>query len=580
MTASQLPPDTVLLDYGLRAQARMFPYVLGFFGVGLPLFIWAAKATVSPWLMIVYIVLFTAIWPAFMVLRNRAETLAVLPRTEANVTARLLRQGVAGGLWSLCLTVISLTAGSDGAGAEVLQMICTGAAVSIIFFCTPVLLHLLTVGTAALIGPILVLYGVRAQTSSAELMTGGLILAFAMALVLNRHMREHYQLQAGALDAARGREDATSAKVALMETLSREVKTGLRDIERHLTQGAASLVRAPAPRRLVEMALDEVARLQTILITTLDNDEAEAGQIAVERRPLDIELICERVMAGFASLAQSKELGFTLSAPDAPSTGSALGDERRVEQILEHLVSNAVQYTQHGRVEVRITHPEDTQVLRIEVVDSGPGLSPDEVEQAFAPHQRIARTSAGYPGAGLGLSLSRSLASLMGGDMAAQSTPGVGSKFWLDLPYDPAAIAPARPVEPEAEGAETEHFLRVLLLANDSLRAAQLRDQLEEMGHRCLTSTSRERALALARKGGLDACIIATGTFENLHEDANRQNLDTFLAGLRATQEEARLNIVALLPNGDQAEDLQSLGVKPLLLPHNREGLSRALVSD
>jgi CheY-like chemotaxis protein len=167
----------------------------------------------------------------------------------------------------------------------------------------------------------------------------------------------------------------------------------------------------------------------------------------------------------------------------------------------------------------------------------------------------------------------------MGGDMGAQSTPGVGSKFWLDLPFDPEAIAPARPTAPEPESAETEHVLRVLLLANDSLRAAQLRDQLEEMGHRCLTSTSRERALALARKGGLDACIIATGTFENLHENANRQNLDTFLAGLRATQEEARLNIVALLPNGDQAEDLQSLGVKPLLLPHNREGLSRALVS-
>jgi two-component system, sensor histidine kinase len=580
MTASQLPSDTVLLDYGLRAQARMFPYTLGFFGVGLPLFIWAAKATVSPWLMAVYIVLFTAIWPAFMVLRNRAEKLAAQPRTEANITARLLRQGVAGGLWSLCLTVISLTAGGNGAGAEVLQMICAGAAVSIIFFCTPVLLHLLTVGTAALIGPILVLYGVRSETNAAELMTGGMILAFAMALVLNRHMREHYHLQAGALDAARDREDATAAKMALMETLSREVKTGLRDIERYLTQGAASLVRAPAPRRLVETALDEVARLQTILTTTLDNDEAEAGQIAVECRPLDIAMICERVMAGFASLAHSKELAFTQSVSGMPAAGSALGDEHRVEQILEHLVSNAVQYTQHGRVEVRIVQPADAQVLRIEVVDSGPGLSPDEVEQAFAPHSRIARTSAGCPGAGLGLSLSRSLAGLMGGDMGAQSTPGVGSKFWLDLPYDPTAAAPERPTEAEPEAAETEHFLRVLLLANDSLRAAQLRDQLEEMGHRCLTSTSRERALALAQKGGLDACVISTGTFENLHEDANRQNLDSFLAGLRATQEEARLNIVALLPNGDQAEDLQALGVKPLLLPHNREGLSRALASD
>lgn len=579
MTASSVSPHTVLLDYGLRAQARMFPYTLGFFGVGLPLFIWAAATSVSPWLMTIYILLMCAIWPAFMVLRNRSEALAEAPRTEVNVRARLLRHGLGGGLWAMCLTVISLTSGGNSPGADVMMMICAGAAVSIIFFCTPVLLHLLIIGPAALLGPILVLYSTRADTSSAPLMTGGLILAFAMSLVLNRHMREHYILQVSALDAARDREDATAARVALMETLSREVKTGLNGIAHHLTQGAASLARAPAPRRLVETALDEVARLQTILVTTLDNDEAEAGHIAVERLPLDIELICERVMAGFTALAQSKELSLTLTA-DLPASGSALGDTHRVEQILEHLVSNALQYTQLGRVEIRLGQPEGTHAVRIEVVDSGPGLSPEEVEQAFAPYQRIARTSAGCPGAGLGLSLSRSLATLMDGDMGAQSTPGVGSKFWLDLPYDALATAPARPVEPEAEATETERFLRVLLLANDSLRAAQLRDQLEEMGHRCLTSTSRERALALAKKGGLDACIIATGSFENLHEDANRQTLDAFLGGLRATQEEARLRIVALLPNGDQAEDLQMLGVKPLLLPHNREGLYRALASD
>jgi two-component system, sensor histidine kinase len=580
MTESQVPSDTVLLDYGLRAQARMFPYTLGFFGVGLPLFIWAASTSVSPWLMAAYIVLLSGIWPAFMVLRNRSEALAAAPRTEANVKARLLRQGVGGGLWALCLTAISLTSGGTGPGADVLMMICAGAAISIIFFCTPVLLHLLIVGPAALLGPLLVLYSTRSDSHSAELMTGGLILAFAMALVLNRHMREHYMLQVSALDTARAREDATAARMALMETLSREVKTGLQGIEHHLTQSAVSLVRAPAPRRLVETALEEVGRLQTILVTTLDNDEAETGQIAVERLPLDIELICERVMAGFASLAHGKDLGFTLSASEMPTSGSALGDTYRVEQILEHLVSNALQYTQHGRVEVRLTRPDDAQVVRIEVVDSGPGLSPEEVEQAFAPYQRIARTSAGCPGAGLGLSLSRSLAALMGGDMGAQSTLGVGSKFWLDLPYDASASPPARPAAPEAETPESDSFLRVLLLANDSLRAAQLRDQLEEMGHRCLTSTSRERALALAKKGGLDACVISTGSFENLQEATNRQTLDTFLSSLRATQEEARLKIVALLPNGDQAEDLQSLGVKPLLLPHNREGLYRALVSD
>lgn len=575
MTASPAFSDSVLVDYGLRAQARLFPYTLGFFGIGLPLFIWAAQASVSPWLMAFYILLLTITWPAFLALRDQSEKLSAQPQDEGKIRARLLRQGVGGGLWALCLTLISLTAGPE---AAIIQTICAGAAVGILFFASPVLLHLLIIGPAALTGPILVMYGLRGTVAEAQLMTGGLVLAFAMAFVLNRHMREHYQLEFTALQAAQEREDVTAAKVALMETLSREVRTGLRGVEHNLSQSLPSLTRAPAPRRHVETALDEVARLQTILITTIDNDDAQSGHIAVERRPLDVELICERVMASFTALTQAKTLNFTLTTSELPAAGAAIGDEHRVEQILEHLVSNAVQYTQQGRIDIRIVLVEAH--LRIEVIDSGPGLSEAELEQAFTPHLRIARTSSGYSGAGLGLSLSRSLATLMGGTVAAQSTPGVGSKFWLDLPWDATATAPARPVEVTAETDDTNRFLRVLLLANDSLRAAQLRDQLEDLGHRCLTSTSRERALALARKGGLDACVISTGTFEDLHDDGNRQTLNAFLDGLRATQEQTRLNIIALLPEGDQAEDLQALGVTPLLMPQNREGLARALTVD
>ena len=68
--------------------------------------------------------------------------------------------------------------------------------------------------------------------------------------------------------------------------------------------------------------------------------------------------------------------------------------------------------------------------------------------------------------------------------------------------------------------------------------------------------------------------------FENLGDEDNRRELDSFLHNLRATQAEARMNILALVPSGDQADDLQALGVKPLLLPQNRESLARALAQD
>ena len=577
--------DAAVLDLGLKAQGRLLPYALGFFGIGLPLFLWTARFSLSPWMMAFYLLLFIADWTVFMVLRAQADRRASLPLTPENTQGRLWRHSVGGGLWAVTLFVICLTASMTGNHAEIFLMICAGAAAGIILFSTPVLLNLLVLGPIAAAGPIIAFHNLDKSSDLGNFMTGGLALALATGVVLNRHMREHYLLQHRQTELSREREAARAAsdalndaKIALMETLSREVQTGLKGIEQNLLQGLSLLTRAPAPRQYVDAALGEVGHLQSILVTTLDNDTAQAGQMEMATAPLDIELIAERMMAQFADLARSKELSFSLTTQGLPEHGAALGDEHRVEQILAHLMSNALLYTQQGRVELKLM-PGDDGFARLEVVDSGPGLSHEELDLAFTPHARIARTSSGHSGAGLGLSLSRSLAQLMGGTVGAESTPDVGSKFWLDLPFDPSATSPARPVveAPATDGHPDHAALRVLLLSNDSLRAAQLRDTLEHLGHKCLTSTSRERALSLARKAPVDACLISTGAFENLDDPANREKLDGFLNSLRGSQEEARLNILALLPAGDQAEDLQAMGVKPLLMPQTRESLGRAL---
>lgn len=586
-TTIPLTVEDIVLDYGLMAQARLSPYVMGYFGIGLPIFLWATSRSLSPWWLALFLPIFVVAWTVFMVLKGQAERLQVLDdgNRKANIRARILRQGIAGAVWTAALSVISITAGRVGVNPEVLLMICAGAAVGIIFFSSPVLIYLLILGPLAVAGPILALHDFGQSPELGRLMTGGLALALAMGFVLNRHMREHYLLQhrqseiAAEREAARAASEALNgAKIALMETLSREVQTGLKGIEQSLSQCLTVLTRAPAPRQYVEAAIGEIAHLQTILETTLDNDTAEAGQIELDIQPLDIDLLCQKVIAQFAGQAHAKELSLTLSEHGLPATGAVMADGRRVEQILAHLLGNAVLYTQQGRVELKLGMLSDGYI-RLEVVDSGPGLSADELEQAFQPHVRIARTSTGLSGAGLGLSLSKSLAEMMGGRTGAQSTPDVGSKFWLDLPFDAKATAPERPVVVEEAEWVSDHALRILLLSNDSLRSAQLRDSLEKLGHKCLTSTSRERALALAQKAPVDACLISTGAFEDLDDASNRHQLEQFLAGLRATQTEAKLNILALLPVGDQAEELQALGIHPLLLPQSRESLGRALAS-
>jgi signal transduction histidine kinase len=129
---------------------------------------------------------------------------------------------------------------------------------------------------------------------------------------------------------------------------------------------------------------------------------------------------------------------FIEPALEGRRAGAAFADAARVRQVLGNLLSNAVKYTVRGRIEARVERRGEDR-LTIAIADTGPGLSPDELEEAFQPFRRVERTAAGLPGAGLGLSLSKRLVALMGATLMADSAVGVGSCFTLDLEYDAAS---------------------------------------------------------------------------------------------------------------------------------------------
>jgi CheY-like chemotaxis protein len=164
-----------------------------------------------------------------------------------------------------------------------------------------------------------------------------------------------------------------------------------------------------------------------------------------------------------------------------------------------------------GRIEVRVERREDQ--IAIEVADTGPGLSREEMEQAFQAFQRVERTGAGVNGAGLGLSLSRQLAKLMGGTLEATSAVGVGSCFTLTLPFDETALREIEPangetLQPvEAAGAPPRN-LRILIAEDDALNAAMLRAILEQLGHQVVHAQNGRRALDLARICDFDLVML------------------------------------------------------------------------
>jgi len=253
-----------------------------------------------------------------------------------------------------------------------------------------------------------------------------------------------------------------------------------------------------------------------------------------------------------------------------------VADAIRVRQVLTNLVGNAVKYTVRGRIELRLEPLGDDRV-RLEVADTGPGLSAEELEQAFQPFQRVARTGAGVPGAGLGLSLSRRLAHLMGSEVSAESAVGVGSCFRLDMPIDRAAHV--EPAPPPAEStsdtpARPARALRVLIAEDDPLNAAMLRTVLEQLGHQTLLAHDGRRAFDLAQICDVDLIMLDGHMPEMDGPDAARAIRALPGAGGRAP-------IVAMIGgDADEAQAFQKAGVEEVLRkPVNVASVARAIAA-
>ncbi len=134
---------------------------------------------------------------------------------------------------------------------------------------------------------------------------------------------------------------------------------------------------------------------------------------------------------GYLTLAQARGLGFSIDVDDAVPAW-VIGDPVRTRQILSNYLSNALKFTEQGRVAVRVRRLDERR-LRVEVSDTGPGIAEAMHERLFQPFtQADESTTRRYGGTGLGLSICREAATLMGGDVGVDSQPGAGATFWAE----------------------------------------------------------------------------------------------------------------------------------------------------
>ena len=235
--------------------------------------------------------------------------------------------------------------------------------------------------------------------------------------------------------ARRVAERAASTRMAFLRMMSHELRTPLgaiRGFAQILHEEVGALAEAPPEvAEFAETICDASARALRLVGDLLDLSRLETGALDLRSAPVDLTALVRGTAARYAPEAEARGIALCIEAP--ADAAVALGDPPRVEQIVDQLLSNAVKFTNEGSVTVRLGAEDGA--IRLEVEDTGVGVSEDVLESVFEPFvQEDVRVNRAFEGTGLGLAIAHRLALQMNGRLDATSVRGQGSTFSLTLP--------------------------------------------------------------------------------------------------------------------------------------------------
>jgi PAS domain S-box-containing protein len=286
------------------------------------------------------------------------------------------------------------------------------------------------------------------------------------------------------IEAKEDAEAATRAKSAFLATMSHEIRTPLNGVL-GMAQALAAGPLAADQREQLDVIRQSGETLLTVLNDLLDLSKIEAGRLELEEADFDIGAVAKGVHAAFSAIAEQRGLVFDLKVTSG-AAGVYLGDATRVRQVLTNLISNALKFTEAGRVTVTVGRKRGA--LTLTVVDTGIGISRDQQASLFQKFaQADTSTTRRFGGSGLGLAICRELAELMGGRIDVESAEGEGSTFVATLPLRrQGPVAPAVP--PGAQAARyAPHSadgaaLRLLAAEDNPMNQLVLKTLLSQIG--------------------------------------------------------------------------------------------------
>jgi len=372
---------------------------------------------------------------------------------------------------------------------------------------------------------------------------------------------------------------ANRAKSDFLANLSHEIRTPLNAL-----LGLARLARQPevGERRrqdYIEQISESAETLSAIISDILDLSKIEAGKMHLEHLPFSLQALLDSLYQAYGALADNKGLTMRLAC-DADVPAIVIGDSVRLRQILSNYLTNALKFTQAGRIELAVRRIGGN-ALRFEVRDTGSGIAPDAQARLFTPFTQVDNSvNRRFGGTGLGLSICRQLAHLMEGEVGMLSEPGRGSVFWAELPL-PGGSSEDLEASTGSGGMDPVNGARVLMVEDNPVNMMISVALLEQWG--ALVTQAHDGAQAIE---AVEQAFALGRPYDVVLMDVQMPGISGHEATqvLRRRHSREQLPIIALTAaalvserNQALAEGMNDFLTKPIDAQRLRASLVRAL---